>query len=81
MTARVLVTMQEDGQFRIRTEIGFPIGSRMLTVAPEEDKDFPELQDTFKTRLEADRAALRWNLYLRWAKKKKAKNKNRGNSE
>ena len=73
MRTRVIVVAADDGKFRLRTEHGFPIGSRMLGVAPEPDKDYPELTDTFGTKLDANRAALRWNLYLAHAEKKKTK--------
>jgi hypothetical protein len=77
MKTRIIVVTSGDGTFRLITELGFPIGSRLLTVAPEPGKDYPDLQDTFPTRLEADRAAIRWNTYLLWADKKKSKQKSR----
>lgn len=76
MKTRVLV-VPDGAVFRLRTSLGFPIGPRMLSVAPEPGKDYPEIQDTFTTKLEADRAAVRFNTYLLWAEKKKSKQKSR----
>ena len=73
MRTRVIVVAADDGKFRLRTDFGGPIGSRLFSVAPEPEKDYPELTDTFGTKLEANRAALRWNLYLAHAEKKKTK--------
>ena len=36
----------------------------MLTVAPEKGHDYPELTDWFATKAKAEKAALKWNLYL-----------------
>src|SRR6188472_2573886 len=76
MRSKVSV-IPEANEFILRTSLGFPIGSRMLGPAPEEGKDYPELQDRFTERLDADRAALRWNMYLAHAAKKRPKSKGR----
>lgn len=77
MKTRIIVVTKLDDTFKLTTEYGFPIGSRLLTVAPETGKDYPDLQDVFDTKLEADRAAMRWNLYLIHAAKKKSKKRER----
>lgn len=77
MKTRIIITTKLDGTFKLMTENGFPIGSRLLTVAPDTGRDYPELQDVFATKSEAERAAMRWNLYLNDAAKKKSKTKYR----
>lgn len=72
-----VVVVPQDDKFLLRTTNGFPIGSRMLTVAPEKGKDYPELKSEFSSKHEANRAALEFNLYLNWAAKKKSKSKMR----
>jgi hypothetical protein len=72
-----VVVIHEGNQFLLMTSFGFKIGSRMLTAAPEAGKDFPELTDRFETKAEADRAAMKWNLYLLHADKKRSKTKQR----
>ena len=76
MKTRIKVVHCEN-KFRLLTELGFPIGARLLTVAPEKGRDYPDLQDVFATKLEAERAAIRWNTYLLHAAKKKSKTKTR----
>lgn len=73
---KVIVVPQGD-KFHLRTSNGFAIGSRMLTVAPEPGKDYPELKSEFSSKHDANRAALEFNLYLNWAAKKKSKSKQR----
>lgn len=73
---KVIVVPQGD-TFHLRTIQGFPIGSRMLTVAPEKGKDYPELKSVFTSKHDASRAALEFNLYLQHAAKKKSKSKQR----
>lgn len=72
-----VIVVPQNGKFHLRTSNGFPIGSRMLTVAPETGKDYPELKSEFSSRHDASRAALEWNLYLSMAAKKKSKSKQR----
>lgn len=81
MRAKVIVVTPFEGSFRLITDKGYPIGGRLLTVAPEKDREYPDLQDTFEKKLDADRAALRWNQYLLHASKKRAKRKNVGTEE
>jgi hypothetical protein len=76
MKSKVIV-IPEGNEFILRTSFGFKIGSRMLTAAPEENKDYPELTDRFATKGEADRAAMRFNLYLMHAEKVRSKGKQR----
>lgn len=73
---KVIVVPHGD-TFHLRTSQGFPIGSRMLTVAPEKGKDYPELKSVFLSKHDANRAALEWNVYLLHAAKKKSKSKQR----
>lgn len=75
-TVKVVVILQDD-EFILRTSHGHPIGSRMFSVAPEAGRDYPELTDRFSTKVDADRAAMRFNLYLLHAAKKRNKTKSR----
>lgn len=77
MRSRVIVVTTGDGEFRLITEFGFPIGSRLLSVAAEKGRDLPELTDRFVSKIAAQRAALRWNQYLLHAHAKKSKQKGR----
>lgn len=72
-----IVVIEQSGQFILRTSNGFPIGSRLLSVAPETGKDLPDLRSEFPTKTEAARAALDFNMYLLWAAKKKSKSRAR----
>lgn len=74
---KVVVKPTDSGEFELRTEYGAVLGSRLYTSQPEPDKEYPEIPDKpFRTNLEAQRHAMNWNLYLRYAKKRrKAKRK------
>lgn len=72
-----VVVIPDGDQFVLRTSNGYPIGARMLTVAPEKGKDYPQLTSRFDSRNDANRACLAWNMYILWADKKKSKSKAR----
>jgi hypothetical protein len=72
-----VVVIAEGTEFVLRTSHGYKIGSRMLSVAPESGRDYPEMTDRFATKAEADRAAMRFNLYLIHAENKRSKTKQR----
>lgn len=72
-----IVVKGEDGAFKLRTERGFVIGPRLITVDPDKGKQLPTMQDKFDKKIDADRAALAWNTYLLYAWKKRSKSKSR----
>ena len=72
-----IVIKEEDGKFILRTERGFVIGPRLITVDAEKGKQLPGMQDKFDKKIDADRAALAWNTYLLYAWKKRSKSKAR----
>lgn len=67
----------------LRTSNDNPVGSRLLTVDPEEGRELPLIPPTagWTTKIDAERAAIRWNMYLRWAQDKKRKRTNKGTEE
>lgn len=69
----IVVAEKRGEQWVLRTQMGNPIGQRLLTVAAEPGKELPDLQDTFDSEPAARRAALRWNMYLRHARSRKSR--------
>lgn len=61
----------------LKTSLGLTVGTRMLSTAPEDGKDYPEIPEEFQNKLDADRACLRWNEYLLHAWQKRSKTKRR----
>lgn len=77
MRAKVIVVPVEGG-FTLRTENDFPVGQRMLSVAPKKGSDFPVVPDApFRSEFEANKAKLDWNTYLLHAEKTKSKSRTR----
>jgi len=72
-----IVVVEQSGAFKLRTERGFVLGPRLYSIEPEKGKSKPDLKDEFTTKLDADRAALAWNMYLTWAWQKRSKSKAR----
>lgn len=70
MVTRVSV-VQEAGVFVLRTAAGNLVGPRMWSQDPENGRELPSAQNRFDTRADADRAAVRWNVYLAGIKKRK----------
>jgi hypothetical protein len=77
MRTKVVVKQTASG-FHLETEYGFPIGPRMLSVAPKEATEYP-LDPTrpFASEFEANVAKLEWNTYLLHASKNRSKSKSR----
>lgn len=69
---RVVVT-NHSGTFVLRTDRDLPVGNRLLRSAPPAGTQWPPEQTEFGTKLDADRAALAWNLYLRAVNTKRSK--------
>ena len=71
-----VVVIESNGEFVMRTERGMPVGDRLLSIAPDKGKTFPEVPSKpFVTKLEAERSRLAWNLYLAHAWKKRSKSR------
>lgn len=72
-----VIVVEENGRWKLRTGIGNRIGARMHTTAPGAGSSYPDLTDDFGTQSEAVVAAMRWNDYLKYALKNRAKSKQR----
>lgn len=73
-----IVVIQSGEFWELRTSIGNCVGQRMLSVKAEDDEILPEIpKEPFRTKLDADRSALKWNLYLKYASQKKKRNQKR----
>jgi len=60
----------------LRTTLGNPVGGRMLTVAPQDGKIYPEIPSgPIESKLDAERLRLAWNTYLIHALKSRSKSK------
>ena len=76
MHTNVIIADQPDGTFVLRTSRGMPVGGRLITVAPEQGRVLPCVpEEPFKTKNDAARAALAWNVYLDHAWRKRSKSK------
>jgi hypothetical protein len=77
MRTKVVVKQTASG-FHLETEYGFPIGPRMLSVAPKEGSEYPVVPTgPFASEFEANVAKLEWNTYLLHASKNRSKSKSR----
>jgi len=73
MKTKVVVVKTPEG-FLLKTEYGFPIGPRMLTVSPKKGESFPDVPaGPFASEFQANIAKLEWNTYLLHASKAKVK--------
>lgn len=65
LAVRVKPVFSETEQLWIlRTSMGFIAGDRLITKSPEPGRSLPPDQVKYASRQDADRAAMRWNLYL-----------------
>lgn len=73
MRTKVIIAPTPDG-FVLRTESGYPVGQRMLSLSPKKGSDWPVVPDApFATEMEAHQAKLDWNMYLLHVSKTKTK--------
>jgi hypothetical protein len=60
-----IVVVKTDGQFVLRTNLGHPLGMRLLSGDPPAGKKLPPMDPVYKAEIAAMKASLLLNLYLR----------------